>query len=128
MIFDFKMSSYTNNLILHDAILKNDLNSVRKMNFTSINIKNLDGDTALHLACKNHNLKFAEFIYRYGGDIYIKNNENKTALDYLTTQELDYMYHLRDRLHGLGKYEYVPRPESKHHGLVSRAYTGMEAK
>jgi ankyrin repeat protein len=117
-----------NNTIIHNLILENDINSLRKINIEFlINKKNNNGDTPLHLACKNHNLKITELLYRYGASIYIKNNENKTPLDYLNSLESSYIRDLRDRLHGLGKYEYVPRPESKHHGLVSRAYTGMEA-
>lgn len=118
-----------NNTIVHNLVLEDDINSLRKINIEFlINKKNDNGDTPLHLACKNHNLKIAEFIYRYGGSIYIKNNENKTPLDYLNTMEILYMNELRDRLHGLGKYEYIQRPESKHHGLVSSAYSGMGVK
>jgi ankyrin repeat protein len=123
----FKIDEFGNTFI-HRAVIKNDLTSVRKLNLDHVNYKNLDGDTALHLACKNHNMPFAEFIYRYGGNFNIKNNENKTPLDYLNSLEMEYIKDLRDRLHGLGKYEYVPRPEPKHHGLTSSAYSGMGVK
>ena len=115
-----------NNTIIHNLVLENDIYSLRKINIDFlINKKNNDGDTGLHLACKNHNLKIAELLYRKGASIYIKNNENKTPLEYLYSSEVTYMYELKDRVQGLGVYEYKPRPEPVHHGLTSSGYSGM---
>ena len=118
-----------NNTIIHNLVLENDIYSLRKINVEFlINKKNNDGDTPLHLACKNHNLKIAEIIFRSGGSIYIKNNENKTPFEYLNSLELAYMNELRDRVHGLGIYEYKPKSEAIHYGLVSAAFSGMGVK
>lgn len=115
-----------NNTIIHNLVLENDIYSLRKINVDFlINKKNNNGDTALHLACKNHNLKIVELLYRKGASVYLKNNENKTSFEYLNPNELNYMYELRDRVHGLGVYEYKPRPEPKHYGLTSSGYSGM---
>ena len=40
-----------------------------------------DGNTALHIACKNSHINVIQSLLSQGADISIKNNEGKTPLD-----------------------------------------------
>ena len=106
------------NTDLHLAVQTNQLHkvwSVMKKNIIDLNIKNKTGDTALHVACKNHNMDIIEYIYRFGGKMNIKNLENKTPLDYLNEIEKKNISEFEDKIFGQGKYKYIEKEENTHY-------------
>lgn len=80
----------------------------------TVNVKNKDGDTPLHVACKHHSLRTIIELLRYVSNPRDKNLEGKTAFDYLTSQEKEIMQHEYDRIYGLGKYAYQEKSETPH--------------
>jgi len=51
-------------------------------NGVNLNLQNKKGETALHLAIQNKNLKIVEILLKHGADIHIKDNDNNTALHF----------------------------------------------
>lgn len=118
------------NTPLHLAVLDNNIKSVWTVMKTHVdlNAKNKDQDTPLHLASKLHNLAAFQHIYRFGGKLNLVNSEGKTPLDYLSEKEKIYFSQFRDRFHGLGKYEYKPKPENVHHFGTNKEYFTFSEK
>lgn len=101
------------NTLLHYAAKYNLIKLVWKLKRKNadFSIVNSAGDTALHVACKNHNLYISEEIFRKYSRKNIKNFENKTPIDYLTKIEKQLFENFEERFLGIGKYEYKPKPE-----------------
>lgn len=72
---------------LHYALSKNKLSgeTLAKLIYKSdLNIKNVDGETPLHLLCKNHNWKnYNKIIDNKQLDIFAEDNMRKRPIDYL---------------------------------------------
>jgi ankyrin repeat protein len=76
--------------------------------------KNKDGDTPLHIACKNHSINTVRELLKYTSNSRVKNLEGKTSFSYLTEKERENMNDYVDRIYRLGKYEFKPKPEIPH--------------
>ena len=131
-ILDINEKDSEGNTFLHRAAKTNDIKFawyIHKLNPSmNFNICNITNDTPLHIACKNHHMDLVQHIYRFGGKKELRNNEGKTTFEYLTSEELVYINQFRERFHGTGKYEFKPKPEEIHHGLVSCAYEPLLLK
>jgi len=58
---------------------------------TMLNVKNYKGDTALHLAAKMRNVAAVRVLLSQGSiDVSIKNESDKTARDYVTSENFEY--------------------------------------
>ncbi|ARF09767.1 ankyrin repeat protein [Indivirus ILV1] len=72
---------------LHYALNKSKLSNeiIAKLIYESdLNMKNIDGETPLHLLCKNHNWKnYNKIINKKQLDIFTENNIHKRPIDYL---------------------------------------------
>jgi ankyrin repeat protein len=79
-----------------------------------INKQNDIGDTPLHIAAKKGNMEMFQHIYRIDCKYQIKNLEGKTALQYLSEKQKESFKDFKDRLLGLGKYAFKPKPEVPH--------------
>lgn len=106
-----------NNTNLHYAVKENRLELVwaimkKNIDAKTLNSQNTFGDTALHIAAKNHNMDIVEYIARFGGKMNIKNSEDKTPLDYLSESEKLRFSEFQDCLYGLDKYAYKHKEES----------------
>jgi hypothetical protein len=68
-----------------DGTLAFDERCVRKVidREGGVNVRNSDGDTALHWACNNDVKGLAKFLISYGGDILMPNKMSKIPLDYI---------------------------------------------
>ncbi|KAK6530415.1 hypothetical protein TWF694_003770 [Orbilia ellipsospora] len=62
----------------------------RKYDNRIVNMQNIAGQTALHHAAFLWNLEGAKSLIRHGGDIYIKDNNGRTAADYAVMMERFY--------------------------------------
>jgi ankyrin repeat protein len=125
-IRDLNEKDNEGNTFLHKATKTNDIKFawyLHKLNPNmNFNICNNTNDTPLHIACKYHHMDLVEHIFRYGGKREAINNEGKKPFEYLTSKELKEINEFRDKIYGMGKYEYKPKPERKHHGLTSTAF------
>ena len=104
------------NTLVHSAAKHNHYKLIwylRKKD-ASLDSKNKDGDTPLHIACKNHSINSVRELLKYASNSRVKNLEGKTPFSYLTENERESMNDYRDRLYRLGKYELKPRPEIPH--------------
>ena len=73
-----KESSHNNKNTLSNELL------AKLIYLGDLNIKNIDGETPLHLLCKNHNWKnYTKIINNKQLDIFAENNKNKRPIDYL---------------------------------------------
>lgn len=100
------------------AIQNNKLNQVwsimKKIDSKDLNRKDEQNNTILHLACKLHYMDIVEYIVRFGGKMDIKNNEEKTPLDYLNEAEKLRFSAFYDCLHGLGTYKFFEKDKTSH--------------
>jgi len=108
--------------LLHLAVKSNNISNVWKVMKERVDLNSINsiGDTPLHIAAKNHNLQIFEHIYRFGGNLKLTNMEGKTPLDYLNEREKVVFSKFWDRFHGMGAYEYKPKPEITHHFGANR--------
>ena len=69
--------------LLHKAAFSNTNLDVLEffIEYIDINLKTLDGSTALHFACSNNSLEVIKLLISKGSDISIKNNESLTAFE-----------------------------------------------
>ena len=104
------------NTLLHMAVKYNQVRIVWLLmrKGVCLDTQNNIGDTALHLACKKGYMSIVEEIYRRGAKIRIKNNEEKLPLSYLNPKQRSQFDNFKDRFHGVGKYEFKPKPETHH--------------
>lgn len=71
------------NTALHAAARVNDYDLVSFLiyNGAQTELKNYDGDTALHVAIKNKSIRSAEILSTYNGNIFAKDGNGRTALE-----------------------------------------------
>lgn len=65
---------------------KSEMISLSLQNGQNINIQNLIGETALHIAANNGDHETIQFLQSYGADKYIKNQKGLTPYDYAIEQ------------------------------------------
>ncbi|KAF4528734.1 hypothetical protein B566_EDAN016902, partial [Ephemera danica] len=65
--------------IYNEAIMNTIINLI-KHDFSILNIKNNKGQTPLHVAVEEHELKVVDLLVRLGAEVNIKDNDNRTPL------------------------------------------------
>jgi hypothetical protein len=89
--FDLTFKDKFMNTPLHTGFSQKDLPAdiIAKLIFYGdMNVQNINGDTPLHILLSNHNWKsYRKLLEKKPLDIHIKNNKNKTPLDFVDKQD-----------------------------------------
>lgn len=85
------------NSLLHFAAAENDMDLICDLIIRvepNINVKNLYGNTPLHIAIQNQHATLASFLIKSGADINIQNNDGNTSLHLA----FDCLYHMTESM------------------------------
>jgi len=97
------------NTMLHIAVRsKGDIDVIEKIfnKNPNVNIRNRDGDTALHIATRTNQAQTGEYILSRGGDIFSSNSKGETPLHIALTHSS-----------GILQWMFNPRTVTAHDGL-----------
>ena len=77
--------------LAHLAVEKNDILTIKNMNPALVMQQDRDGETPLHYAATNGNLKMCKILVNMNPDIvHIKDMDNKTAYDWAVAYNIEY--------------------------------------